>query len=57
MDFYKNATEQLKNSCEMRLCGGQWIYCDGKCNKCVLNNFYATNSTETLEHNAGYKNP
>jgi len=28
-------TDQQSNRCQIRRCGGDWMYCDGICTKCA----------------------
>lgn len=31
---------------EIRLCGNEWVYCDGVCSRClVANKYYSTSAT------------
>ena len=38
----------------MRLCGGSWIYCNGKCTECQTAAFSAGTSSEMLNYKPDY---
>ena len=39
---------------EFRLCGGNWVYCDGKCDRCDRCNLTYSNTIQEIKEKETY---